>query len=959
MSKIFTYTVVLIIMMGGFIGCEDDSVLPPPPDQNPPLAPSNLEGEAISSTEIRLTWNDRSENEDGFEIHESVSDQNNLELLEVTDEDVISFTLTDKLPATTYYYEVRGFNEGGGAGESSNVISVTTLAGAPDSPSNLIAEAVSSSQVNLVWQDNSDNEDGFKIERRMESAQIWVEIGQTQEDVSSFQDEGLTPATAYIYRAMAHNETGDSDYSNEATATTDDPPADVPVAPDSLSAETVSSSQINLSWKDNSNNEENFDVERRPEAGGSWEVIQQVGADVTTFYDIELDANTTYYYRVRASNSAGDSDYSNVASGTTQEQASETPEAPSNLQAEAISVNQINISWQDNSDNEDGFKIERKTGAGGEWSEIQQTVPGDTTYQNQGLTPTTTYYYRVLAFNTVGNSDYSNEASATTQDPPEEIPDAPSGLQAEAVSSSQIDLSWDDNSDNEEGFKIERKTGADAWSEIQQVGSNVESYNNLGLEPATTYNYRVAAYNGIGDSGFSNEDSTTTEDEALQPPQLISPDDDVTINPESITFDWTDVDGAHEYQLQVSPEEDFSSAPIGLTNNISEARVDFQDMDWFGEGTYYWRAGARIAGEVWENAAWSDSRVFQFVRGLPAPELLFPEENITFGAVSITFDWTDVEGAAFYGLQISPDIDFGHTPIGLTDNNSEVTVDFQDLNWFGDGAYYWRAGAFEDGDEWSDASISVHRTFIFERAQYPEPGEERDFRLTDDMDITMVWIPSGEFMMGAQDEEQDAEDDEYPRHRVTLDYGFWMGKYEVTQEQWEAVMGENPSHDYGVGDDYPVYYVSWDDIQDFEEELDNAFRLPSESEWEYACRAGHDETRFHWGDDDNYEQLGNYAWYEGNSGEETHPVGQKGANDWGLKDMSGNVWEWCEDWYHDSYDGAPNDGSPWVAGGGQYRVMRGGSWGNVSSICRSANRNNGNLDYRSNVSGFRLVRDAD
>jgi len=238
-------------------------------------------------------------------------------------------------------------------------------------------------------------------------------------------------------------------------------------------------------------------------------------------------------------------------------------------------------------------------------------------------------------------------------------------------------------------------------------------------------------------------------------------------------------------------------------------------------------------------------------------------------------------------------------------------------------------------------------------------GEERDFRLTDDMDITMVWIPSGEFMMGAQDEEQDAEDDEYPRHRVTLDYGFWMGKYEVTQEQWEAVMGENPSHDYGVGDDYPVYYVSWDDIQDFEEELDNAFRLPSESEWEYACRAGHDETRFHWGDDDNYEQLGNYAWYEGNSGEETHPVGQKGANDWGLKDMSGNVWEWCEDWYHDSYDGAPNDGSPWVAGGGQYRVMRGGSWGNVSSICRSANRNNGNLDYRSNVSGFRLVRDAD
>ena len=365
MRNALTVTVILLITIFGFIGCEDDSSpLPPPPDQNPPIAPSNLEGEALSATEIRLTWNDRAENEQGYEIHGSIGDQSNFELIDETDENVISFTLTDKLPATTYYFKVRGFNQGG-MGEFSNVTTVTTLEGPPVSPSNLIAEAVSSSQINLTWVDNSDNEVGFKIERRLGSAQIWIEIGQTQEDVSSFQDIDLTPVTDYAYRIRAYNNTGDSEYSDEATATTDDPPTNVPEAPAELNAEAVSSSQINLSWQDLSNNEENFKIERRPEAGGSWEILQQVGADVTTVYDTNLDANTTYYYRVNASNSAGSSAYSNVASATTQEPPSESPHAPFELQAEAISISQIYISWQDSSDNEEGFKIERKTGQAG------------------------------------------------------------------------------------------------------------------------------------------------------------------------------------------------------------------------------------------------------------------------------------------------------------------------------------------------------------------------------------------------------------------------------------------------------------------------------------------------------------------------------------------------------------------------------------------------------------------
>ena len=210
-------------------------------------------------------------------------------------------------------------------------------------------------------------------------------------------------------------------------------------------------------------------------------------------------------------------------------------------------------------------------------------------------------------------------------------------------------------------------------------------------------------------------------------------------------------------------------------------------------------------------------------------------------------------------------------------------------------------------------------------------------------------------MMGRQDGEQDSDIDESPRHRVTISEGFWMSKYEVTQGQWEAVMGSNPARNYGVGDNYPVYYVSWDDIQDFESSLDHGYRLPSESEWEYACRAD-TQTRFYWGDDANYSEIGTYAWYSSNSSSRTHPVGEKEPNVWGLHDMSGNVWEWCEDVWHSDYNGAPENGGSWTTGGDQgRRVLRGGSWNNNVRYCRSADRYWGNYDNRFNNYGFRLV----
>jgi formylglycine-generating enzyme required for sulfatase activity len=189
--------------------------------------------------------------------------------------------------------------------------------------------------------------------------------------------------------------------------------------------------------------------------------------------------------------------------------------------------------------------------------------------------------------------------------------------------------------------------------------------------------------------------------------------------------------------------------------------------------------------------------------------------------------------------------------------------------------------------------------------------------ITNAFDMEFVWIPAGEFQMGSSD----GYDNERPVHTVHIKEPFFMTKYPVTQGQWEAVMGNDPSHFKG-DPQRPVENVSWHDVQAFlqalnQKEAGNAYRLPTEAEWEYACRAS-TTTAYSFGDDAS--QLGEYAWYEENSQERTHSVGQKKPNAWGLYDMHGNVWEWVQDCYHDSYTGAPIDGSAWEDDTPEYRV---------------------------------------
>jgi formylglycine-generating enzyme required for sulfatase activity len=203
---------------------------------------------------------------------------------------------------------------------------------------------------------------------------------------------------------------------------------------------------------------------------------------------------------------------------------------------------------------------------------------------------------------------------------------------------------------------------------------------------------------------------------------------------------------------------------------------------------------------------------------------------------------------------------------------------------------------------------------------------------------------------------QEAEDWEKPAHEVTIGKPFYMGKFEVTQEQYQQVMGANPSRFKGAK--LPVEMVSWDDAREFcnraSAKCGLTLRLPSEAEWEYACRAG-TRTNYHSGD--TAADLARAAWYDKNSGGTTHPVGQKEANVFGLHDMHGNVWEWCEDDWHENYQSGPTDGQAWVETPRQYgRVLRGGDWGIRPGHCRSADRIRDPPDGRSDHYGFRVVR---
>jgi formylglycine-generating enzyme required for sulfatase activity len=261
-----------------------------------------------------------------------------------------------------------------------------------------------------------------------------------------------------------------------------------------------------------------------------------------------------------------------------------------------------------------------------------------------------------------------------------------------------------------------------------------------------------------------------------------------------------------------------------------------------------------------------------------------------------------------------------------------------------------------------DRVVRAIRAELATRTPRPDAPAPQDTAfetsLTNSIGMEFVRIRAGPFIMGSPDSDVEADDYEKPAHHVTISQPFYLGKYPVTQAQWHAVMGTNPSR-FADHPDRPVEQVSWDDVHAFIEKLNTRegharYRLPTEAEWEYACRAG-STTVYCFGDDAG--QLGTYAWYNQNAEGTTHPGGQLHPNAWGLYDMHGNVWEWVQDWYADDYYRYSPSRDPQGPAAGEDRVLRGGSWRDDSWGVRAAERVPTLPDDRDDDVGFRLARD--
>ena len=253
---------------------------------------------------------------------------------------------------------------------------------------------------------------------------------------------------------------------------------------------------------------------------------------------------------------------------------------------------------------------------------------------------------------------------------------------------------------------------------------------------------------------------------------------------------------------------------------------------------------------------------------------------------------------------------------------------------------------------------------ISSESHQPEQGKV----VTNSIGMKLVYVPAGSFMMGSPSTEERRFPREGPQHQVRISRGFWMGQTEVTQGQYNSVMNARPWSGKRVVQAYiqedannPAVCVDWDDAVEFcrklSEQEGKTYRLPTEAEWEYACRAG-TTTWFSFGDSDS--SLGDYAWFRGNAYDEderyAHSVGQKKPNPWGMYDMHGNVWEWCSDWYAEGYNGESPRNDPTGPDTGSDRVRRGGSWGRTPQYCRSASRSFNTPSQRIGFLGFRAAR---
>ncbi len=456
----------------------------------PPSAPSNLVAK-VANTIVTLSWTDNSSNETGFHLErrEGATDAwARVALLPVGTTGHQDATVKAGL---AYDYRVKAVATGS-VSDFSNIASVKLPEPPPAAPSDLVA-SVAGNAVALKWLDNSNNETGFHLERREGATGAWAKIALLPAGGTSHQDTTVKAGLAYDYRVKAIGEGGASAFSNIASAKLPEPP---PSAPTDLVAE-LPDSAVSLSWTDTSANETGFVVERKDDAIGTWGAIATLPAGTVRHQDAQIAPGKSYTYRVKATGKDADSPYSNLA---TVKIPVAPPTPPTNLVGAFVGGN-VNLTWSDNSNNEDNFVVERQVGSGTAWTVLATLAANSAAHQDLAVPTGVTLFYRVKAVNSGGASAYSDTAMVVI---PAAKPAAPSNLMA-TLAGDLVSLNWADNSGNETAFILERQTGSTGpWTILASLPADSNAHQDNTVAAATSYSYRVKASNADGDSAYSN-----------------------------------------------------------------------------------------------------------------------------------------------------------------------------------------------------------------------------------------------------------------------------------------------------------------------------------------------------------------------------------------------------------------------------------------------------------------------
>ena len=635
-----------------------------------PVAPTSLAVAGVTASSVQLTWNDNSDNESGFEIQRSLTGLPfSYVPVQTTGANATSYTNTGLSESTTYYYRVRAINLAGESGFS-NVVSTTTGLGLPAAPTGLTAGTITTSSVQMSWTDVATNEANYIVQRSTNGSS-YTDVQTLPANSTTWTDTGRPDNTTYYYRVYARNATGSSTFSNVLMVST---LLAIPDAPSALAVEGFTASSIELSWTDNSDNESGFEIERSTSsAPGSFALIHTTGINATGYTNTGLNEVTTYYYRVRATNLAGKSGYSNVVSATT---ALSLPAAPTGLTAGTITTSSVQMSWTDVATNETSYVVQRSTN-GSTYVTVQTLPANSTTWTDTGRPDNTTYYYRVYARNATGNSPYSNVLNVTTL---LAAPDAPTTLVITGVSTSSITLMWSDGSDNELGFLIERSLQeGSGFSVVHTTAPNVETYTNIGLNDNTTYYYRVRAYNAAGFSGYTLVQSATTQLSAPLPPGDLSLDN---ITASSIRLNWTD-NSDNETGFQVERSLNPGTGFVRITTTTSDVTT-YTSTGLVQNTIYYFRVRAI-----------NPSGTSAYSNVIGGTTLLLPPDapsNMVFSLVSdnsMRISWQDnSDNEANFEIQRSLTAGAGFVQVG-----TPTDAFFDDSGLVEDTEYFYRVRA--------------------------------------------------------------------------------------------------------------------------------------------------------------------------------------------------------------------------------------------------------------------------